>query len=66
MVDGRRRSSRPGSHDRGLQADKYPNIEFINAAVAGGAGTNARAVLATRLQAGDAARLAGRAMPVRN
>ncbi|GAB4444329.1 MAG: ABC transporter substrate-binding protein [Anaerolineales bacterium] len=32
---------------------KYPNIEFINAAVAGGAGTNARAVLATRLQAGD-------------
>jgi glucose/mannose transport system substrate-binding protein len=33
---------------------KYPNINFINAAVAGGAGTNARAVLATRLQAGDA------------
>jgi len=33
---------------------KYPNIEFLNAAVAGGAGTNARAVLATRLQAGDA------------
>lgn len=33
---------------------KYPDIEFINAAVAGGAGTNARAVLATRLQAGDA------------
>jgi glucose/mannose transport system substrate-binding protein len=32
----------------------YPNIEFVNAAVAGGAGTNARAVLATRLQAGDA------------
>lgn len=30
-----------------------PNIEFNNAAVAGGAGTNARAVLATRLQAGD-------------
>jgi glucose/mannose transport system substrate-binding protein len=30
-----------------------PNIEFINAAVAGGAGTNARAVLASRLQAGD-------------
>jgi glucose/mannose transport system substrate-binding protein len=27
----------------------YPNIEFINSAVAGGAGTNARAVLATRL-----------------
>jgi glucose/mannose transport system substrate-binding protein len=35
-------------------AEQYPNIEFINAAVAGGAGTNARAVLATRLQAGDA------------
>ena len=35
-------------------AEKYPDIEFNNAAVAGGAGTNARAVLATRLQAGDA------------
>jgi glucose/mannose transport system substrate-binding protein len=34
-------------------AAQYPNTEFINAAVAGGAGTNARAVLATRLQAGD-------------
>jgi len=32
---------------------KYPDIDFINAAVAGGAGTNARAVLASRLQAGD-------------
>lgn len=32
---------------------KYPEIEFVNAAVAGGAGTNARAVLASRLQAGD-------------
>ena len=32
---------------------KNPNIKFNNAAVAGGAGTNARAVLATRLQAGD-------------
>lgn len=32
---------------------KYPDIKFINAAVAGGAGTNARAVLATRLQSGD-------------
>lgn len=30
-----------------------PDIEFINAAVAGGAGTNARAILASRLQAGD-------------
>ncbi len=35
-------------------SEKYPDIEFVNAAVAGGAGTNARAVLATRLQAGDA------------
>ena len=33
--------------------EQYPNIEFVNAAVAGGSGTNARAVLATRLQAGD-------------
>jgi glucose/mannose transport system substrate-binding protein len=33
--------------------EQNPDIEFINAAVAGGAGTNARAVLATRLQAGD-------------
>src|SRR5215213_11321366 len=32
---------------------KYPDIEFMNAAVAGGSGTNARAVLATRLQAND-------------
>jgi glucose/mannose transport system substrate-binding protein len=30
-----------------------PNIKFVNAAVAGGAGTNARVVLATRLQAND-------------
>ncbi|MBX3057175.1 MAG: carbohydrate ABC transporter substrate-binding protein [Anaerolineae bacterium] len=33
--------------------EQYPDVEFINAAVAGGAGTNARAVLATRLQAND-------------
>jgi glucose/mannose transport system substrate-binding protein len=32
---------------------QYPSIKFVNAAVAGGAGTNARAVLATRLSAGD-------------
>lgn len=32
---------------------EHPDIEFVNAAVAGGAGTNARAVLASRLQAGD-------------
>ncbi len=34
-------------------AAEYPNIEFVNSAVAGGAGTNARAVLASRLQAND-------------
>jgi glucose/mannose transport system substrate-binding protein len=48
-----------GGEAAGLEAmikvfnEKNPNVEFINAAVAGGAGTNARAVLATRLQAGD-------------
>jgi glucose/mannose transport system substrate-binding protein len=48
-----------GGEEAGLNAlvevfnAEYPDIEFVNAAVAGGAGTNARAVLATRLQAGD-------------
>ena len=48
-----------GGEAAGLEAmikvfnEKYPDITFDNAAVAGGAGTNARAVLATRLQAGD-------------
>jgi ABC-type xylose transport system substrate-binding protein len=37
----------------GVFGAQYPDVEFVNAAVAGGAGTNARAVLATRLQAGD-------------
>jgi glucose/mannose transport system substrate-binding protein len=32
---------------------EYPDTTFVNAAVAGGAGTNARAVLASRLQAND-------------
>jgi glucose/mannose transport system substrate-binding protein len=32
----------------------YPGVEIINATVAGGAGTNAKAVLATRLTGGDA------------
>lgn len=36
----------------GLKAAN-PGIEIVNAAVAGGAGTNARQVLATRLAAGD-------------
>ncbi len=34
-------------------AETDPDITFINSAVAGGAGTNARAVLASRLQAND-------------
>ena len=33
---------------------QYPNIKFVNAAVSGGAGTNAKAVLATRLSGNDA------------
>lgn len=37
----------------GVFGAQYPDVEFINAAVAGGAGTNARAVLASRLQASD-------------
>lgn len=48
----------PGEAD-GLDAmiqifqSEYPNETFVNASVAGGAGTNAKAVLATRLSAGD-------------
>jgi glucose/mannose transport system substrate-binding protein len=34
-------------------AQQYPEIEIVNATVAGGAGSNAKAVLATRMQAGD-------------
>ena len=33
---------------------QYPGVEIINATVAGGAGMEAKAVLATRMQAGDA------------
>lgn len=36
-----------------LFTDKHPNIEVINAAVAGGAGTNAKAVLTSRMHGGD-------------
>nr|WP_245809728.1 ABC transporter substrate-binding protein [Cohnella massiliensis] len=36
-----------------LFKEKEPDIEVINAAVAGGAGTNAKAVLASRMQGGD-------------
>ncbi len=35
-------------------AARYPDVEIINATVAGGAGMEAKAVLATRMQAGDA------------
>jgi len=48
-----------GSEDAALQAifaaaaGANPDAEFINAAVAGGAGTNAKQVLATRLAGGD-------------
>ena len=33
--------------------EKFPDVEIIDAVIAGGAGFNARAVLATRLQGGD-------------
>ncbi|HET7615472.1 MAG TPA: extracellular solute-binding protein [Bacillales bacterium] len=33
--------------------EKYPDIKVVNAAVAGGAGSNAKAVLSTRMQGGD-------------
>ncbi|WP_455381139.1 ABC transporter substrate-binding protein [Salinispira pacifica] len=36
-----------------IYRSKYPGVEIINATVAGGAGTNAKAVLATRLAGGD-------------
>lgn len=36
-----------------VYSEMYPDVEIINATVAGGAGTNAKAVLATRLQGGD-------------
>lgn len=48
-----------GGEAAGLQAmirvfnQHYPHMKFVNSAVAGGAGSNARAVLATRLQAGN-------------
>jgi glucose/mannose transport system substrate-binding protein len=45
--------------EEGLQAmiedfkKKNPGVDFVNAAVSGGAGTNAKAILANRLQAGN-------------
>lgn len=50
-----------GGEAEGLEAmlkvfsERYPDIEIINATVAGGAGVDARAVLATRMQGGDPA-----------
>src|SRR5207249_3277253 len=35
-----------------IYQQKYPGVKIINAAVAGGAGSNAKAVLATRMQGG--------------
>jgi glucose/mannose transport system substrate-binding protein len=48
----------PGEEDglRAMVSDfqhRYPGIRFINAAVSGGAGSNAKAILATRLLAND-------------
>lgn len=48
-----------GGEEEGLLAlfdvynEEYPDVEVINATVAGGAGTNAKAVLASRMQGGD-------------
>jgi len=48
-----------GSEKVGLDAlvgvfnEQYPDVEFNNAAVAGGAGSNAKAALASRLEAGN-------------
>lgn len=48
-----------GGEAEGLQAlldifhNKYPDVEIINATVAGGAGANAKAVLKTRMLGGD-------------
>jgi glucose/mannose transport system substrate-binding protein len=48
-----------GGEAEGLKAlmdvyhKQYPNVQIINATVAGGAGTNAKAVLATRLTGGN-------------
>ena len=36
-----------------IYSQKYPDVEIINATVAGGAGSNAKAVLATRMQGGN-------------
>ena len=35
-----------------IYSQKYPDVKIVNSAVAGGAGTNAKAVLATRMQGG--------------
>ncbi|MFW6001424.1 MAG: ABC transporter substrate-binding protein, partial [Halanaerobium sp.] len=48
-----------GGEEEGLNAlielfnEEYPDVEFINATVAGGAGSNAKAVLKTRMVGGN-------------
>jgi glucose/mannose transport system substrate-binding protein len=48
-----------GGEAAGLEAliahfnEQYPDVNVVNSAVSGGSGVNARAVLATRMQAGD-------------
>jgi glucose/mannose transport system substrate-binding protein len=48
-----------GGEAAGLEAliaefnEQYPDVTVVNSAVSGGSGVNARAVLATRMQAGD-------------
>ena len=55
-----------GSEKAGLDAlvgvfnEQYPDIEFVNGAVAGGAGSDAKNVLASRLQTNDPPGTTGR------
>ena len=52
MVDVGRRGGGPGCPVQGLQS-RNPDVEIINATVAGGGGSAARGVLQTRLAGGD-------------
>ena len=52
MVDGRWRLRRQGGAPR-LFSEQNPDVEVIDSAIAGGAGTNAQAELANRLLADD-------------
>ena len=49
-MDGRRRGTRPRGADQDLE-QAHPEAQFKNETVAGGAGSNAKAVLAQRLAA---------------